>query len=152
MVKGYEYMTHTKKSSNNDWNAKNYSQINLQVFKREKEAYKAHAYEQGESLRGFIKRSIEETIERDMRKRKHLPLRKMATEHINTHIITVPIDLTKHLKRMGSHESVAAFLVRAVRKTVNEDNCIHEKYLEIARISSDDEEEQNEIAIIIKSL
>lgn len=49
----------------NKYMKENYDRINLTVQKGEKEAIKAHADSQGESINGFIKRAIEETMERE---------------------------------------------------------------------------------------
>lgn len=47
------------------YNAKSYEQILVRVKIGESEKIKAHAATQGETLNGFIKRSIAETIQRD---------------------------------------------------------------------------------------
>ena len=49
----------------NKYIAKAYDRINLTVPKGSKEAIKAHAEKQGESVNGFISRAIEETMERE---------------------------------------------------------------------------------------
>ena len=49
----------------NKWQSENCKRISLVVKKGEKEVLKAHAIKQGESLNGFIKRAIAETIKRD---------------------------------------------------------------------------------------
>ena len=51
--------------ANEKYNAKAYDEIKVRVFKGEKDTIKAHAESRGESLNGFIKRAIDETIERD---------------------------------------------------------------------------------------
>lgn len=43
----------------------NYDEIKLRVPKGEKEKIKSHAESNGESINGFVKRSIDETMERD---------------------------------------------------------------------------------------
>lgn len=43
----------------------NYDRMELTVPKGQKEAIKAHAEAQGESVNGFINRAIDETMERD---------------------------------------------------------------------------------------
>lgn len=61
--------TENKKSEyRNDWISKTYDRINLTVPKGRKEAVKAHAETQGESLNAFINRAILETMERDAAK------------------------------------------------------------------------------------
>ncbi len=50
------------------YNAKAYDEIKVRVFKGDKEKVKAHAENQGESLNGFIKRAIDETMKRDAKK------------------------------------------------------------------------------------
>lgn len=47
------------------YNAKVYDAITFRVPKGEKETIKAHAERMGESLNGFIQRSITEAMERD---------------------------------------------------------------------------------------
>lgn len=49
----------------NKYNDSNYDRVNLILPKGKKVKIKAHAEHQGESLNGFIKRAIDETIERD---------------------------------------------------------------------------------------
>ena len=58
-------MGRTSTASKQKYNEKSYDRIALSVKKGEKEVIKAHADKQGESLNGFIKRAIDETIERD---------------------------------------------------------------------------------------
>jgi predicted HicB family RNase H-like nuclease len=43
----------------------NYDELKIRVPKGEKEQIKAHADNQGESLNGFVKRAIDETMKRD---------------------------------------------------------------------------------------
>ena len=47
------------------YSSKAYDQIKVLVKKGERENIKSHAETYGESLNGFIKRAIDETIERD---------------------------------------------------------------------------------------
>lgn len=49
----------------NEYIARAYDRINLTIPKGDKEKLQAHAQAQGESVNGFIKRAIQETIERD---------------------------------------------------------------------------------------
>lgn len=49
----------------NQWQKKNMDRINLTLPKGDKERIKAHAEERGESVNGFIKRAIDETMKRD---------------------------------------------------------------------------------------
>lgn len=56
-------------TAKNKYNAKTYDRIALQVKKGRRDELKAHAEQQGESLNGFINRAIEETVERDNKKR-----------------------------------------------------------------------------------
>ncbi len=49
----------------NKYNAKAYDRVALQVKKGRKDIIKQHAEQHGESLNGFIKRAIDETMERD---------------------------------------------------------------------------------------
>ncbi len=57
--------TEARKRANEKYNAKSYDRINIAVPKGEKSKIKAHAEQRGESVNGFIKRAIDETIERD---------------------------------------------------------------------------------------
>lgn len=47
------------------YNAKVYEEIKVRVYKGEKDKIKTHADRRGESLNGFVKRAIDETMERD---------------------------------------------------------------------------------------
>lgn len=49
----------------NKWQAENCERISLVVQKGQKEIIKTHAASKCESLNGFIKRAIDETISRD---------------------------------------------------------------------------------------
>lgn len=49
----------------NKYNAKAYDRINIAIKKGSKAKIQAHAESKGESLNGFIKRAIKETISRD---------------------------------------------------------------------------------------
>jgi uncharacterized protein (DUF1778 family) len=49
----------------NKYILKAYDRINLTVEKGKKDAIKAHAESKGESVNGFINRSINETMERE---------------------------------------------------------------------------------------
>ena len=51
--------------ANNRYNEKAYDRINIAIPKGQKAEIQAHAEERGESLNGFVKRAIDETIERD---------------------------------------------------------------------------------------
>ncbi len=52
-------------AAKNRYNAKNYDRVNLVMPKGKKEELQNYAEKRGESLNGFINRSINETIERD---------------------------------------------------------------------------------------
>ena len=54
----------------NKYNAKVYDNLRIVVKKGQKEILRAHAEKQGESLNGFVGRAIDETMERDDRKRE----------------------------------------------------------------------------------
>ncbi len=43
----------------------NYDELKIRVPKGEKDKIKSHAESKGESVNGFVKRAIDETIERD---------------------------------------------------------------------------------------
>ena len=47
------------------YNAKAYDELKIRVPKGEKDKIKTHADTQGESLNGFVKRAIDETMKRD---------------------------------------------------------------------------------------
>lgn len=49
----------------NEYISRAYDRINLTVPKGDKDKLQAHAQAQGESVNGFIKRAIQETMERD---------------------------------------------------------------------------------------
>lgn len=57
--------TEARKRANEKYNAKSYDRINIAIPKGEKDIIKAHAEQRGESVNGFIKRAIDETMERD---------------------------------------------------------------------------------------
>ena len=56
--------------ANNRYNEKAYDRINIAVPKGEKDKIKSHAESRGESVNGFIKRAIDETMERDSTEEK----------------------------------------------------------------------------------
>ncbi len=51
--------------ANNRYNAKAYDRINIAVPKGQKDIIKAHAEQNGESINGFVNRTIDETMQRD---------------------------------------------------------------------------------------
>ena len=55
----------TSNESIRKYKAKAYDRIGLEVPKGEKDKIKAHAEQRGESVNGFIKRAIRETMERE---------------------------------------------------------------------------------------
>lgn len=57
--------TEAKKRSNRKWDAANLDRVSIAMPKGQKDAIKAHAEAQGESVNGFINRAITETMERD---------------------------------------------------------------------------------------
>ena len=57
--------TKAQQKAVNKYMSLNYDRINLTVDKGQKEIIKAHADERGESVNGYIKRAIDEAIERD---------------------------------------------------------------------------------------
>lgn len=54
-----------KIQANNRYNAKAYDEIKVRVKKGSKATIQAHADSHGESLNGFIKRAIDEAIQRE---------------------------------------------------------------------------------------
>lgn len=58
----------TSAESINRYMEKAYDRITMLVKKGQKEEIKAHAAAQGESVNAFIKRAIQETMERDQEK------------------------------------------------------------------------------------
>ena len=60
--------TESQRKATAKYQKTHYEDIRLRVKKGEKERIKEHAEEQSESLNAFIKRAIEETIERDEKK------------------------------------------------------------------------------------
>ena len=65
-------MAERKAKWQNDYISRTYDRINLTMPKGQKEAVKAHAEAQGESLNGFINRAISQAIQQD----------KAATEEV----------------------------------------------------------------------
>lgn len=57
--------TEAKKEGNKRWDAANLDRMSIALPKGSKEAIKAHAEKQGESVNGFISRAIKETMERE---------------------------------------------------------------------------------------
>ncbi len=57
--------TEARKRANEKYNAKTYDRINIAIPKGAKDKIKVHAEQRGESVNGFIKRAIDETMERD---------------------------------------------------------------------------------------
>lgn len=57
--------TEAQKQSAKKWDAANLDRLSLALPKGDKERIKAHAEERGESVNGFIKRAIDETMKRD---------------------------------------------------------------------------------------
>lgn len=58
-------MAKTRSEINNAYAKKAYDDIRLQVPKGQKAIIKAHALSKGETVGGFIKRAINETMQRD---------------------------------------------------------------------------------------
>lgn len=58
-------MVKTRSEINNAYAKKAYDDIRLQVPKGQKEVIKAHADSMQETIGGFIKRAIKETMDRD---------------------------------------------------------------------------------------
>lgn len=54
-----------KSDYRNKWIAEKLDRVNLTMPKGQKDAVKAHAEAQGESLNAFINRAVTETMERD---------------------------------------------------------------------------------------
>jgi len=59
-------MSKTSAKVKNRWNENAYDRINLTVDKGKKEIIRAHAEKHGESVNGFINRSIDEAMKKDM--------------------------------------------------------------------------------------
>ena len=58
-------MAKTRSEINNAYAKKAYDDIRLQVPKGQKAIIKSHAESKGETIGGFIKRAIKETMERE---------------------------------------------------------------------------------------
>lgn len=58
----------TSAASKNKYAAKAYDRIVIMVHKGQKDAIKAHAESQGESVNAFVQRAIVEAMERDKNK------------------------------------------------------------------------------------
>ncbi len=54
-----------RKNANKNWDSKNLDRLSIALPKGSKEALKAHAESQGESVNSFIKRAIMEVTEMD---------------------------------------------------------------------------------------
>lgn len=54
-----------RKTANKNWDSKNLDRISIAMPKGSKDALKAHAESQGESVNGFINRAIMEVTEMD---------------------------------------------------------------------------------------
>jgi hypothetical protein len=54
-----------RKNANKNWDSKNLDRLSIALPKGSKEALKAHAESQGESVNAFIKRAIMEVTEMD---------------------------------------------------------------------------------------
>ncbi len=57
--------TEAKKEGNKRWDAKNLDRLSVALPKGSKDAIKAHAEKQCESVNGFISRAIKEAMERE---------------------------------------------------------------------------------------
>lgn len=57
--------TEARKEGNRRWDAANLDRLSIALPKGEKDVVKAHAESRGESVNGFIKRAIDETMSRD---------------------------------------------------------------------------------------
>lgn len=57
--------TEAQKQSARKWDAANLDRLSIALPAGSREKIKAHAQAQGESVNGFIKRAIAETMERD---------------------------------------------------------------------------------------
>lgn len=71
--------------ANNKYNAKAYDRINIAVPKGQKEVIKAHAEKQGETINGFVKRAINETMERDTAKQNYNSSSKVGKHDFQKH-------------------------------------------------------------------
>lgn len=58
-------ISEARKRANEKYNANAYDQIQVRVRKGKKAIIKTHAEDRGEGLNEFIKRAIDETMERD---------------------------------------------------------------------------------------
>lgn len=58
-------MKKTQTQWSNEYNAKDYDRLAVQVKKGRREEIRSHAQARGESLNGFINRAIDETMKRD---------------------------------------------------------------------------------------
>jgi len=64
--------TEAQKNATMKYMKKTYDRFDLKLAKGQKEEIQAHAVSMDESLNAFIKRAIDETIERDKQKAPHL--------------------------------------------------------------------------------
>lgn len=65
LLKRGEIMQESKKRNQYAYDKKAYDHLHIQIPKGKKDEYKTHATSMGETLNGFIKRAIDQTIESD---------------------------------------------------------------------------------------
>jgi len=58
-------ISEARRKANEKWNAKAYDELKVRVPKGKKEVLQAHSRKKGESLNGFINRSIDEAMKRE---------------------------------------------------------------------------------------
>lgn len=79
--------TEARKRANEKYLKESVEDIRIRVRKGQKEVIKHHAEGQGESLNGFVVRSIDETIKRDNKFESYKKLAKAKGESLNQYIM-----------------------------------------------------------------
>ena len=65
--------TEARKKANKAWDSENLDRISIALPKGDKDIYKSHAESCGESLNAFIKRALQNQLERDTEKTQKDP-------------------------------------------------------------------------------
>ena len=98
-------------ASNNKWTNAHYDRINLAIPKGRKDAIKAHADSQGESINAFIGRAITETMERDTGGPQ-----EAAGAALAGGVVSLPLEAIKAAQEaaQAAGEEVPQFVARAI--------------------------------------
>ena len=122
--------TEAQKQSAKKWDAANLDRLSLALPKGDKERIKAHAVERGESVNGFIKRAIDEAMERDKS-----PAAPGSPAEAVTGVgsILAPESLqAAQAAAQAAGEEVPVFLSRAIEAQAKRDKVTHAFNLNVA--------------------